>query len=280
MDKRATGVLLGMVAGDGYLNVRERKRTNGSTYTSSELVVLHSAKQRAYCEHKLGLCKELLGTNATLRERKHGPGNKYFGISFSVANPYFKMLKGWTYEEGTKKFNSVWLDHLTPEGVAIWYMDDGHARRNYNKDGRVTSVATDISTCCTEAETDLICQWFWDTHKIKFKKYRTKGNWSIQCNTENSRLFAHLVQPFIIDSMLYKLSHVADLNSHERRTSIAKCAATTCTGNIFDNRHGGLCARCYSKRYQLRVKQRLATGDDIVRTRRKLREVTDKELSQ
>ena len=38
------------------------------------------------------------------------------------------------------------LDKLTLRGIALWYMDDGSARRNYNNHGQVTSVATEIAT--------------------------------------------------------------------------------------------------------------------------------------
>lgn len=251
MDKRTTGALLGMVAGDAFLNVRERLQSGKYPYTSAEMLVRHSVQQRAYCEHKLALCRQLLGTKATLREFKHGPGKRYDGVGFTVSNPYFKMLKGWTYTGGVKTFNEVWLSHLTPEGIALWYMDDGSARRNYNKGGRVSSVATDIATCCTKPEADLICDWFADAHKVRFRPFKSKGSWSVQANTENSRLFAHLVQPYIIEPMLYKLAHVADLSSHECRAPIGTCVQ--CDAPIFDNRRKGLCTACYSRKYYREV---------------------------
>lgn len=251
MDKRTTGALLGMIAGDAYVNVRKRLKSGKYPYVSSEMRVLHSTQQRAYCEFKCALVNKLLLTNATVREVANGPGGKYRAAHFTVSHPYFKMLKGWTYTGGVKTFNQVWMDHMTPEGVALWYMDDGHARRNYNKDGRVTSVATNIATCCTIEEAELICRWFMDVHKIKFKTFREKGNWSVQANTENSRLFAHLVNPYIIESMRYKLAHVADLNSHECRAPTGKCV--TCDAPLYDNRRKGLCSTCYSRRYYREV---------------------------
>lgn len=286
MDKRTQGVLLGMVAGDGQLNVRERLKSGKYRYVSAELAIRHSTKQRAYCEHKLNLCRQLLGTKATLRTFKCGPGKKYGGCGFTVSNPYFRMLKGWTYIKGKKTFNSVWLDHMTPEGIAIWYMDDGHARRNYNKDGRVTSVATSIATCCSEQEVDIIIKWFDDVHKIRFKPFREGSGWSIQCNTENSRLFAHLVRPFVVEPMLYKLSHVADLSSHECRAPVGQCVH--CSASIYDNRRRGLCDACYSRRYYREVRRHregrehkgFYKGDDIVRPASKDAEVGDKEPSR
>ena len=261
MDERTTGAILGMVAGDAYLNVRERLQSGQYPYISSEMRVLHGIQQRAYCEFKCSLVNRLLDRNATVNIVANGPGGQYQAAHFTVSHPYFKLLKRWTYPEGKKTFNQLWLDHLTPEGVALWYMDDGHARINLNSAGRVSSVATNIATCCPEAEAELICRWFRDKHQIFWKPFREKGNWSIAANTAASRDFAHLVQPYIIEPMLYKLRHVADLVSHERRTPIGSC--TACSAPIFGNRRKGLCDACYSRRYYREVVR--PRGDDIVR---------------
>lgn len=251
MDERTAGALLGMVAGDAYLNVRQRLQAGKYPYVSSEMRILHGPQQRAYCEFKCALVNELLGSHVSVTEVKNGPGGRYKAFQFSVSNPYFKMLKGWTYTDGKKQFNEVWLNHLTPEGIAIWYMDDGHARRNVNCVGRVSSISTNIATCCSREEAELIIRWFGDRHKIKFSAFPEGNGYSLRANSENSRLFAHLVQRYVVEPMRYKLAHVADLNSHECRAPVAEC--TTCKGPIFANRRGGLCDACYSRRYYREV---------------------------
>src|SRR5215475_8518474 len=142
MDERTTGALLGMIAGDAYLNVRKRLQSGKYPYVSSEMRILHGSQQRPYCEFKCALVRKMLGTQASVTAVKNGPGGLYRAYQFSVSNPYFKILKGWTYTDGKKQYNEVWLNHLTPEGIAFWYMDDGHARRNVNSNGRVSSVST------------------------------------------------------------------------------------------------------------------------------------------
>ena len=251
MDERTTGALLGMIAGDAHVNVRDRLQSGKYPYVSAEMRVLHSVQQMAYCEFKCQLVNKLLDRRSTVTVIPNGPGGRYKAAHFSVSHPYFKMLKGWTYPEGKKTFNRLWLDHLTPEGVALWYMDDGHARHNLNKDGRVTSISTDIATCCSEPEVELICSWFKDIHKIRFTPFRDGRNLSVRANTGEFWLFAHLVQPYVIEPMLYKLAHVADLNSHECRAPFGEC--TQCKATIYDSRRGGLCTACYSRRYYRKV---------------------------
>lgn len=256
MDSRTTGALLGMIAGDAYVNVRQKMQSGKYPYTSSEMQVLHGSQQRAYCEFKCDLANRLLNRNSTVRRGKNGPGRKYDAYRFSVSHPYFKVLRRWCYPNGKKTFNQVWLDHMTPEGIALWYMDDGHARRNINAKGRISSVSTNLATCCTDAEAELICRWFSDVHKIRFTTFPEGSGRSLRANTENSRLFAHLVQPYVIEPMLYKLSHVADLNSHECRAPIASCASPDCQNPIFDIRRKGLCSACYSRRYYRQVRKK------------------------
>ena len=140
-------------------------------------------------------------------------------------------------------------------------MDDGHARRNVNSKGRVSSISTNIATCCPVGEAELIARWFNDLHKIRFSLFPEGQGFSLRANTENSRLFAHLVSSYIVEPMLYKLSHVADLNSHECRAPFGRCVQ--CKAMIYDNRRKGLCTACYSRRYYHEVVKK--RGDEIVR---------------
>jgi hypothetical protein len=260
MEVEKRGRLVGMILGDGYVNT-----TNGK----HELSVLHSVAQRDYCEHKAGLVKKTLGGAFNVREYANGPEGKYRAVKFVSSHPYWANLKSWVYPNGVKTFTRKVLNMLTPEGIAIWYMDDGHARINRNKDGWVTSTATNIATMCSESECMVICDYFREVHQIEWKIRCRKGSppdkaFSIECNTTNSRKFAELVRPYIIPSMLYKLAHVASLDSHECRTPVGNCVE--CSAVIYDHRRTGLCSTCYSRRYYREVvKVRRKAGDEIVR---------------
>jgi len=260
MDKEARGAIIGMVFGDAYVNVRTRLNGGKYKYESSEMRVLHSIAQKDYCEHKAALVKKYLGGNFNVTIQKNGKGGKFLAASFSASNKYFKLIKKWTYPNGKKTFTKFALDFLTDEGLALWYMDDGSCRRYINKDGYVSSVTTSIATMCTKEEVDTIIEWFKDRHKIIWKPRFDKRcvpeqSWYIECNSENSRLFAHIVQPYIIDSMMYKLSHVADLTSHECRTPRSKCVQ--CDSDVYDNNKSGLCAACRRRRYYRETRKHL-----------------------
>ncbi len=247
MDEVKRGRLIGMVLGDGHINTSGGKR---------ELSVLHSLAQKEYCEHKAALVKMTLGGAFQVREYANGPGGKYRAVKFVSSHAYWGNLKSWCYPNGVKTYTRKVLDMLTPEGIAIWYMDDGSARANRNTKGWVTSVATDIATMCSESECVVICDYFREVHQIEWKIRCRKGSppekaFYIQCNTEGSRQFAQLIRPYVIESMLYKLAHVADLGSHECRTPVGNCVK--CGANIYEFRRTGLCGACYSRKYYREV---------------------------
>ena len=247
MNRDARGILVGMVFGDSYLNVRQR-----GGHISSEMRVLHSLKQADYCRHKAELLRKLLNRNFTANIIKNGPGGKYWAINFSATHPYFKQLKKWCYPGGKKTYTTKTLNMLTPQGIAYWYMDDGSCSVNINKHGWVSSCSTSIATMCSLAEVDTIVDWFLNEYGIEFKVRHRKTSspefaYSIQTNTNGSREFAGIVQPYIIPSMMYKLAHVADLKSHECRASTGICVE--CSKPIYDARHKGLCVTCYTRQY-------------------------------
>jgi hypothetical protein len=117
-----------------------------------------------------------------------------------------------------------------------------------------------------------VIDWFKEKHDVLFKPYKhTNGSYCMRCNTADSHKFARIIQPYIIPSMLYKLSHVADLSSHECRAPIGTCI--TCGDVIYDNRRKNKCVKCYTR-------ERTKIGDDIVRTNGKDKplDIEDKKL--
>lgn len=275
-----------MVFGDGHLNVRKRLKSGKYEYESSELRIVHSVKQKEYVIHKAELVRRIFGGQFTVSEYNHCPpslqGRSFRTCGFSKSHQYFKTLKGMLYPCGIKTFTPHALEMITPHGIALWYMDDGSARVNYNKDGWISSVATEIATYCSKAEAELICDWFWKEYGIEFRiafdpKCKEGSQYFIRANTSESKKFAALVQPYIIPSMLYKLSHVSNLNLHECRAPQFVCLE--CHGPAYGKRHKGLCSSCYSRRYHQAYKQR---GGDIVRPtgNEKPVEAGDKELQR
>lgn len=251
MQTEDLGAIIGMVFGDGYLNVGERLAKGKYPYMRSELRIVHSITQLAYCEHKAERIRKSFGGMFKVAQFIHSPpsmsGKAYRMCGFTCSNPTFRDLRPLLYPDGKKTFTPKALDKLTPEGIAYWYMDDGSVHRNINKDGWVSSVDTIISTYCTETEAKCICDYFLRNHGVAFRigYEKSKHSHIVRANTHESRLFAKLVQPFIIPTMLYKISHVADLDLHEHQPPVGVCSK--CNTTIFSDNRRGLCVACYTR---------------------------------
>lgn len=242
-----------MVFGDGHISVRKRLKSGKYEYESSELVIKHSAAQQDYCLHKAALVRGIFGGKFTVRNGvTELNGKKHYWVHFTKSHGYFRILKALLYPEGQKRFTRQALEMLTPAGIALWYMDDGHARTNISeKTGLISSCSTQIATMCSEAEVLEIIEYFARVHQIEFKARcdprRAEGKqFYIDANTAHSQKFARLIKPYVIPSMLYKLAHVANLNTHECKAPVLKCSS--CGNPTFTaNRKKGLCSACYTR---------------------------------
>ena len=120
MNKIARGILIGMVLGDGCLNV---SGTTKNGLPSVTLRIKHSVKQIEYAEHKADLLQSTLGRKRP--EVHHFENNGYPGVRLSKTDPYLRILRMRMYQNGKKHITRKLLDMLTDQGLAIWWMDDG-----------------------------------------------------------------------------------------------------------------------------------------------------------
>ena len=212
MNKDKRSILLGMCIGDGYIGVSTDKRWNTKSYV---LRLCHSVKQKAYLEHKTELLHSALGGKKPRIVEYNNNG--YPGVKCSKTNKYFKVLRDWLYKDGEKVVTRRILDMLTPQGIAIWHMDDGSLytkRRN----GKVHAWELCTSTYVSWDENQVIVDYFRDVHGIRFTIVKGKGKYRIRCGTKEAKKFIEIVKPFIIPSMLYKVRKISDNNdsSQER----------------------------------------------------------------
>ena len=198
MDKRKKSLLIGLVLGDGHLN----------SNSGVALEIEHSAKQKFYLEYKNKLISELLNCKqCNIYYRKSKDCYK-----ISKGHPYFRVLKKWIYDNKEKRFSTKLLNCLTPEAIAIWFMDDGtHGKEYYPNDkSRIRSHKFILYTFTNKEDTQNIIDFFKNKYDIKFypiwrkmKDGSTKAY--LQCRTKEGRKLSKLIRPYIIPGMEYKI---------------------------------------------------------------------------
>lgn len=199
-----------MILGDGYLHTTKNPK---SEYVGLKLE--HSTAQVDYLKYKADILLSIFGGKTPsiyFRDRLDKRTNRtYKSCATYKSNSYLKILKGWIYKNGVKTYSNEVLNMLTPEGIALWYMDDGGKGSVYisKKTGKISSCVSYLCTDCSFEQATLLKEYFLSKWGIEFKLYNIrKDQYRLAANTANSKKLVSLVRPYIIPSMQYKISHV------------------------------------------------------------------------
>lgn len=206
MNKNDRSLLLGMLLGDGCLKTKRHIKQDGTESIYYEYVLCHSIKQKEYLLYKLDIFHRIMGgkrPNISYEKSKLGES-----VRFSRCHKSFRILHKYLYSNNDKKFfTQRVLDYLTPESIAIWYMDDGGVKASLRPDGTVSSCQMVLSTYCTEQQADLILNYFqskWGILGLR-KLHKKSNSWYLVFNTKEGKKLEALIEPFIIPAMMYKL---------------------------------------------------------------------------
>ena len=99
-----------------------------------------------------------------------------------------------------------WLDE---QGLAIWYMDDGHINVNTSLQRSSIQHTVKIATCVDINTANEIINYFLEKWNIKFRLFdEGKNTYSIASSSEQDcEKFCKIVKPFVeqVPSLLYKI---------------------------------------------------------------------------
>lgn len=201
--KRFIGVIVGSFLGDG----STRKRSDvGNVY----MRINHSAKQTEYVKFKHKLLNNFIGTryNESVRKINDKP---YKVVSAETkVHPVITKIHN-RYMNGVKKLDMLLLKKLTPEGLSIWYLDDGTlhmrtVRRDSNKPFK-TWGGIEIATCSfSYKEHEIIKEYFCDIWNIEVTIRRRKSYYYLYFNRVNSLKFIEIIKNFVPECMNYKIN--------------------------------------------------------------------------
>ena len=199
MNRQYRALLLGMILGDGYINKH------------GGLHIEHSLKQEEYVIWKNNLISKIFKDQDGRRKLFYRnrldkrTNNVYSQVSCHKQHKYLKQLRRWVYTP-EKTFSRKILDYLTPEAIAIWFMDDGNLRGYISKKtNKIASIQVSLYTHCPFEEAEVVRDYFLEKWGIEFKLYRHKELYYLCADTANGNKFLDLVRPHVIPSMSYKV---------------------------------------------------------------------------
>lgn len=183
-------IIFGSLLGDMHIQ-KHNKNYRGN--------VVHSYKQENYAKHIYNLLSPLVGK---FRYVKVKASNKIYDENAFVIRPNLQLKE--FYDIFYEKFNGKKdvpynLDLLTPQAIAIWFMDDGFLLKNDHN-----SKSLGFSTC-SFSEEGLIRLHNFLQNKYNIETIIRKNNYLIVRKKSAQRLKS-IIEPFIIDEMKYKIN--------------------------------------------------------------------------
>lgn len=179
-------ILIGSLLGDGTLR-RQGNRLNAL------LEVNHAYKHGAYVDWKWQHFQNFVLTPPKARKGK-GVRVAYRFTTRSL--PVFTNYYNWFYIDGKKIVpNDIVLDPLS---LAVWFMDDGTRSRS----------AFYLNTQqFTLPEQQFLQELLFTTFGFKSALNRDKIYFRIRISTESSKKMKHLIEPYVVPCMKYKLAN-------------------------------------------------------------------------
>jgi hypothetical protein len=183
-------LVLGCLLGDAHLDIKP---------THPRIRLIHGPKQKLYLEYKARMLSNYIQTPP--KEILNSGFGKSSIVACTVTTPAFEFLRSICTQHARKTVTPEWLSMLTWEGVAFWFMDDGHITTKSSTSG--------ISTHgFSQQEVTLLAQWLADRGVAPtIDLLRTPSG--RQCfglrfrRTETSALI-EMIRPFVPPCMAYK----------------------------------------------------------------------------
>ena len=184
------GILCGMLLGDA-----GRARNN--------LAIQHSTKQREYALFKKGLLERVTGKAVNTRQWVTKEGHGLIRVEPKLV-PLTRVMVRRCYRDGRKRFPPEFLRYLTLQGLALWFMDDG-SKSFKRVAGKIHAVEVTLNTYLSKEENEVLITFFKDRWGIQWGLNKSKGHYRLRMGTREARRFFALIEPYVIDSMKYKI---------------------------------------------------------------------------
>jgi len=214
--KEVRGALLGTLLGDSYV-------TMGNCFGCEQITLSLIAYKADLISHYLGYVPDIKERErqGVVIEGRHVNSRRTFSIR--GRHEVFKKFHKKLYKTGTKQLNINLLKFLSPEGIALWLMDDGYM--DYKK-----SSCTRNIRICTDSFDELshqaIIRYFKEVWCIDSKVYWHKRNKDaepkprISFNASNSQKVVCLVYKYMLPEMYYKI----DMRYKEKTVQSKRCS--------------------------------------------------------
>lgn len=219
LTEKDKSILIGLLLGDGYIDEKGR------------IQIEHGEKQKEYCIYKAKLLHSVCGgkdikvheyirNRSILKDKKQFKESTFTTYSFKKQSQSFIPIRQLLYNENKKKYISEEIvKYLTPEAIALWWMDDGCLTKKYTYvDGEKKHCGYMLRLCTflPKEQNEIIQKFFEDTYSMKWNVVKADGakddsQWMLRCGSIEGRKFLNIIREYIISnvpSLSYKVINI------------------------------------------------------------------------
>lgn len=216
LTEKDKSVLIGLLLGDGYIDDKGR------------ICIEHGEKQKEYCIYKAKLLHSVCGgkdikvheyirNRSILKDKKQFKESTFITYSFKKQSQSFIPIRQLLYDNNRKKYISEEiLPYLTPEVIALWWMDDGCLTKKYtyqNGEKKHCGYMLRFYTYLPKEQNEIIQKFFRENYQIEWNVVKADGakddsQWILRCGSIEGRKFLNIIRDYInknVPSLSYKV---------------------------------------------------------------------------
>lgn len=199
------GILAGMLLGVG-----RRDQYN--------FFIQHSVQQEDYLLFKKVVLESITRKPIQIHRRKHLSGKPVLRIQ-PKQTPLIRVLVQRLYFGNQEVITRSFLNYLTPQGIAIWFMDKG-SKSFKKKDGKIHALEIALNTNTSKEENELIIAYFLEIWGFEWGLSKGRRGYRLRMGTKEGKKFFDFLRPYIPPTMVYKLDTSYNRDDRHLRTQL------------------------------------------------------------
>lgn len=184
------GILAGMLLGAG-----RRSQNN--------FLIQHPNWLEDYILFKKEVLEKITLKPVNIRQWQTTKGDRLIRLQPRLI-PLTRVLVKKLYPGKTRTITRKFLNFLTPQGMAIWFMDIG-SKSFKKKDGKIHAIEIALNTYTSSEENEVIASYFSELWGFKWGLSKRKDSYLLRMGTKEGKRFLSHLRPYIHPSMLYKV---------------------------------------------------------------------------
>ena len=195
MQTQDLSFLYGVIIGDGSL----AKAKDGTI----SLRFIHCIAQKEYLMYKASILNRIFTSQLEVKDINNNgyPGCNYTIGRTAVLKPLYELF----YVNGKKSIsNPEIINNLTPEALALWWMDDGCLSMK-KRNGKIVARQGFISTYLPLEENLYLIQLLNAKFNLNLKNVKDRKAYRIRLNTTDCKQLIEIIKPYIHPVFNYKI---------------------------------------------------------------------------